>query len=221
MSDLSVDQVQDELRRGIEFFQEFNQQVVALLTRLAELLEENDLPAVKRPFAKDARRSAMVQSYLLLLKPTGAELESEDDDENSESEDADAESDQKELEFPKSAKLPYVAVQLMGKPPANARGAANLPFIQYGALTVLDRKDGKPLDETIKMSRGYYSNFFRSRVCNPSKKPPYTHRTRRGGATLNFEEFSPHVLPLARVRSEQDIEALAKEISEYVQGASA
>lgn len=44
--------------------------------------------------------------------------------------------------------------------------------------------------------------------------------TRRGGATLNFEEFSPHVLPLAGVRSEQDIEALAKEISEYVQGAS-
>ena len=136
MAEMTTEQIQDELRRGIEFYKELDGQVLALLNRLAEVLEDKyELGRLKKPFAKDLRRSSVVQSYLLLMKPTGAEIESEDVDDDAESEEED-EVDTLNLEFAPDAKLPYVVVQMIGKVPAGANGSATTPFIQYGTLVV-------------------------------------------------------------------------------------
>ena len=140
MAEMTTEQIQDELRRGIEFYKELDGQVLAFLNRLAEVLEDKyELGRLKKPFAKSLRQSSVVQSYLLLMKPTGAEIESEDADDDSESEEED-EVDTRNLEFAPDAKLPYVAVQMIGKVPAGANGSATTPFIQYGTLVVTGRK---------------------------------------------------------------------------------
>lgn|SRR3990172_3934371 len=131
MGEMTTEQIQDELRRGIEFYKELDGQVLTFLNRLAEVLEDKyELGRLKKPFAKDLRRSSVVQSYLLLMKPTGAEIESEEVDDEAESEEED-EVDTLDLEFAPDAKLPYVAVQMIGRVPAGAKGSATTPFIQY------------------------------------------------------------------------------------------
>lgn len=217
MAEMTTEQIQDELRRGIEFYKELDGQVLALLNRLAEVLEDKyELGRLKKPFAKDLRRSSVVQSYLLLMKPTGAEIESEDVDDDAESEEED-EVDTLNLEFAPDAKLPYVVVQMIGKVPAGANGSATTPFIQYGTLVVTGWKDGKELQNPVVMRTGYYSGVFRNRMCNPRSKPPYSHKAHKGGANLIFEEHSTAVQPLGSIQTESDIEELAKKIAEAVE----
>ena len=217
MAEMTTEQIQDELRRGIEFYKELDGQVLAFLNRLAEVLEDkHELGRLKKPFAKDLRRSSVVQSYLLLMKPTGAEIESEDVDDDTESEEEEDEVDTLNLEFAPDAKLPYVAVQMIGKVPAGASGSATTPFIQYGTLVVTGRKDGKELQHPVVMRTGYYSGVFRNRMANPRSKPPYTHKAHKGGATLVFEEHSTAVQPLGSIQTESDIEELAKKIADAV-----
>jgi hypothetical protein len=219
MTDLTVEQVQEELKRGIDFYAALDAQILAFLAKLAEVLEaEHDLAPFKRPFAKNARRASIVQTYLLLLRPTDAEVDSEDDHDEDASDDDDA-NDRTELSFSPDAKLPYVLVQLAGKPSAKAKRAATLPFIQYGTIAVLGRKDGKPLEGgQITMRGAYYGGMFRNRVCNPGRKPPYTHKAKRGGATLLFDEGPTCVAPLGGIRSEADIEDLARHVAALVAG---
>lgn len=216
MAEMTIDQIQDELRRGIEFFKELDGQVLAFMNRLAEVLEDKyELGRLKKPFAKDLRRSSVVQSYLLLLKPTGAEIESEEVDDEAEGEEED-EVDTLDLKFSPDAKLPYVAVQLIGKVPVGANGSATTPFIQYGMLIVSGRKDGKELQNPVVMRTGYYSSLFRNRVCNPRSRPPYNHKAHKGGATLTFEEHSTAVQPLGSIQTDPDIEQLAQKVAELV-----
>jgi hypothetical protein len=216
MAEMTTEQIQDELRRGIEFYKELDGQVLAFLNRLAEVLEDkHELGWLKKPFAKDLRRSSVVQSYLLLMKPTGAEIDSEDVDDDTEGEEED-EVDTLNLEFTPDAKLPYVAVQMIGKVPAGASGSATTPFIQYGTLIVTGRKDGKEVQNPVVMRTGHYSGVFRNRMCNPRSKPPYTHKTHKGGPTLVFEEHSTAVQALGSIQTESDIEELAKKIAESV-----
>jgi hypothetical protein len=161
---------------------------------------------------------SVIQSYLLVLRTTGAEVDAEDEGDEDGGEDDDA-TDRAELSFGIDAKLPYVFVQLAGKPPGNANGTATVPFIQYGIVKVLGRRDGRPLgDGPLTMRGGYYSGVFRNRVCNPARKPPHTHKARRGGASLVFDEGATTVTPLGGVRSEEDIEALAGQVAALVAG---
>lgn len=215
MAEMTTDQIQDELRRGIEFYKELDAQILAFLNRLAEVLEDKyELGRLKKPFAKDLRRSSVVQSYLLLMKPTGAEIESEEVDDDAESEEEEV--DTLELTFAPDSKLPYVAVQMVGRVPAGANGNATTPFIQYGTLAVTGRKDGKELQNPVVMRTGYYTGVFRNRMCNPRSKPPYTHKAYKGGATLIFEEHSTAVQPLGSIQTESNIEELAKKVAEAV-----
>ena len=217
MAEMTNDQIQDELRRGIEFYKELDGQILAFMNRLAEVLEDKyELGRLKKPFAKDLRRSSVVQSYLLLMKPTGAEIESEEVDDDSEGEDEEDEVDTLDLAFSPDAKLPYVAVQLIGKVPPGANGNATTPFIQYGTLVVTGRKDGKELQNPVVMRTGYYSSVFRNRMCNPQSKPPYSHKAYKGGATLIFEEHSTVVQPLGSIQTDSDIERLAQKVAEIV-----
>ena len=219
MAEMTIDHIQDELRRGIEFYKELDGQILAFMNRLAEVLEDKyELGRLKKPFAKDLRRSSVVQSYLLLMKPTGAEIESEEVDDDAEGEEEEDEVDTLDLTFSPDAKLPYVAVQLIGKVPAGANGNATTPFIQYGTLIVSGRKDGKELQNPVVMRTGYYSGVFRNRVCNPRSKPPYSHKAHKGGATLVFEEHSTAVQPLGSIQADSDIEQLAQRIAELVGG---
>jgi len=216
MAEMTTDQIQKELRRGIDFYKELDGQVLAFLNRLAEILEDKfELERLKRPFAKDLRRSSVVQSYLLLMKPTGAEIESQEVDDETESDEEDK-VDTLNLEFAPDAKLPYVAVQMIGRVPPGASGSATTPFIQYGTLVVTGRKDGKELQNPVVMRTGYYSGVFRNRMCNPRSKPPYSHKAHKGGATLIFEEHSTVVQPLGSIQSESDIEELAKKVADAV-----
>ena len=217
MAEMTIDQIQDELRRGIEFYKELDGQILAFMNRLAEVLEDKyELGRLKKPFAKDLRRSSVVQSYLLLMKPTGAEIEREEVDDDSEGEDEEDEVDTLDLVFSHDAKLPYVAVQLIGKVPPGANGNATTPFIQYGTLVVTGRKDGKELQNPVVMRTGYYSGMFRNRMCNPRSKPPYSHKAHKGGATLIFEEHSTAVQPLGSIQTDSDIEQLAQKVAEIV-----
>lgn len=219
MAEMTIDRIQDELRRGIEFYKELDGQIFAFMNRLAEVLEDkHELGRLKRPFAKDLRRSSVVQSYLLLMKPTGAEIESEEVDDDPEGEEEEDEVDTLDLTFSPDAKLPYVAVQLIGKVPAGANGSATTPFIQYGTLIVSGRKDGKAIENPVVMRTGYYSGLFRNRVCNPRSKPPYSHKAHKGGATLVFEELSTAVQPLGSIQADSDIEQLARMVAELVGG---
>ncbi|HUT13588.1 MAG TPA: hypothetical protein VMY42_24080 [Thermoguttaceae bacterium] len=218
MAEMTTEQIQDELRRGIEFYKELDGQILAFLNRLAEVLEDKyELGRLKKPFAKDLRRSSVVQSYVLLMKPTGAEIESDevDDDAESEEEEED-EVDTLDLTFAPDAKLPYVIVQMIGRVPAGAKGSVTTPFIQYGTLAVAGRKDGKELENPVVMRTGYYSGVFRNRMCNPRSKPPYSHKAHKGGATLIFEEHSTAVQPLGSIQTESDIEQLAKKVAETI-----
>lgn len=219
MAEMTVEEIQDQLRRGIEFFKELDSQILAFMNRLAEVLEDkHDLGRLKKPFAKDLRRSSVVQSYLLLMKPTGAEIESEEVDDDAESDDEEDEVDTLDLVFSPDAKLPYVIVLLIGKVPTGASGNATTPFIQYGTLFVSGRKDGKELQNPIVMRTGYYSGVFRNRLCNPRSKPPYTHKASKGGATLIFQEHSTAVQPLGSIQTDSDIEQLAKNVADIVGG---
>jgi hypothetical protein len=219
MAEMTIDQIQDELRRGIDFYKELDGQILAFMNRLAEVLEDKyELGRLKKPFAKDLRRSSVVQSYLLLMKPTGAEIESEEVDDDAEGEEEEDEVDTLDLTFSPDAKLPYVAVQLIGKVPAGANGNATTPFIQYGTLIVSGRKDGKELQNPVLMRTGYYSGVFRNRVCNPRSKPPYSHKAHKGGPTLVFEEHSTAVQPLGSIQTDTDIEQLAQKVAELVGG---
>ena len=216
MAEMTTEQIQDELRRGIDFYKELDGQILAFLNRLAEVLEDKyELGRLKKPFAKDLRRSSVVQSYLLLMKPTGAEIESDEVDDDAESEEED-EADTRDLAFAPDAKLPYVVVQMVGKVPAGAKGSATTPFIQYGTLAVTGRKDGKELQNPVIMRTGYYSGVFRNRMCNPRSKPPYSHKAHKGGATLIVEEHSTAVQPLGSIQTESDIEELAKKVAEAI-----
>lgn len=59
MSDLTVAQVQEALKRGIDFFIDLDAQIMAFLGRLAELLEEeHDLAPFKKPVGPDHRAEA-------------------------------------------------------------------------------------------------------------------------------------------------------------------
>ncbi len=217
MAEMTIEQIQEQLRRGIEFYKELDGQILAFMNRLAEVLEDkHELGRLKKPFAKYLGRSSAVQSYLLLLKPTGAEIESEEVDDDAESEEGEDEVDTLDLVFSSDAKLPYVAVQMIGKVPAGADGNATTPFIQYGTLVVTGRKDGKELENPVVMRTGYYSGMFRNRMCNPRSKPPYTHKARKGGATLIFEEHSTTVQPLGSIQTDSDIEQLAQKVAEVV-----
>jgi len=216
MAEITVKEIQEELRRGIEFYRELDGQILAFLNRLAETLEDKyELVRLKKPFAKDLRQSSVVQSYLLLMKPTGAEIESDEVDDDAETEDED-EVDTRDLAFAPDAKLPYVVVQMFGRVPKGAEGTATPPFIQYGTLAVMGRKDGKELQNPLRMRAGYYSGVFRNRMCNPRSSPPYTHKAHKGGPTLKFMEQSTAVQPLGSIRAESDIEELAKKVAELV-----
>ncbi|MFH1922513.1 MAG: hypothetical protein ABIP48_21845 [Planctomycetota bacterium] len=216
MAEMTTEQIQEELRRGIEFYKELDGQILAFLNRLAEVLEDkHELGRLKKPFAKDLRRSSVVQSYLLLLKPIGAEIDSEEPDDDSESEEDD-EVDTLDLTFAPDSRLPYVVVQMIGRVPAGANGNATTPFIQYGTLAVTGRKDGKELPNPVVMRTGYYTGVFRNRMCNPRSKPPYSHKAHKGGATLIFEEHNTCVLPLGSIQTESNIEELAKKVAETV-----
>jgi len=216
MAEMTTEQIQDELRRGIEFYKELDGQILAFLNRLAEVLEDKyELGRLKKPFAKDLRRSSVVQSYLLLMKPTGAEIESDEVDDDAESEEED-EVDTLDLAFSPDAKLPYVVVQMIGRVPAGANGSATTPFIQYGTMGVTGRKDGKELQNPVVMRTGYYSGVFRNRMCNPRSKPPYAHKAHKGGATLIFEELSTNVQELGSIQTDSDIEQLAQKVAEAV-----
>lgn len=217
MTEMTIEQIQDELRRGIEFYKELDAQILAFLNRLAEVLEDkHELGRLKRPFAKNLRRSSVVQSYLLLMKPTDAEIESEEVDDDAEGEEEEDEVDTRDLTFSPDAKLPYVVVQLIGKIPAGTGGSATTPFIQYGTLVVTGRKDGKELQNPVVMRTGYYSGVFRNQMCNPQRKAPYSHKAYKGGATLIFEEHTTAVQPLGSIQTDSDIEQLAQKVAELV-----
>jgi hypothetical protein len=219
MGEMTTEQIQEELRRGIEFYKELDDQILAFLGRLSEVLEDqHELTRLKKPFAKSLRHSSVVQTYLLLLKPTGAEVESDESDDEGDSEEEEEQVDTRDLSFAQDSKLPYVIVQMMGKVPAGATGNATAPFVQYGTMSVTGRKDGKELDNPITMRAGYYSTVFRNRMCNPRSKPPYNHIARKGGVKLVFEERPSNVQPLGSIQSEADIERLAKKVADLVNG---
>jgi hypothetical protein len=68
------------------------------------------------------------------------------------------------------------------------------------------------------MSRALQAPRQLSSASYPARKPPYTHKTKKGSASLVFDEGPTCVMPLGSIQTEEDIEQLARRVAALVTG---